>query len=256
MLVDDARVFCAFAIGHALEGAGHTGYLAGLVPDRLASGAEPAISSCLGEEPVFHVVEIMVARLGGQGGEDTVGILGMKPGGPALQDIGKFLVGITQHGFDARRPPHRCARGSPGSLGSPSIPEAVIGASDHEFQAFFALIEEMFCLLDLHREFRDPDGSTERMPKFLPIIRFREIGIGPLCQRSHGTIRGDMGGQNHDGGRGLQALGFFQDLEPIAVRQAQVQQDDVEAMGSNEFDGAGDGAGNGDGVAIMVQHIL
>ena len=65
-----------------------------------------------------------------------------------------------------------------------------------------------------------------------------------------------MGGHDHDGERGVQALGFFQDLEPIAVRQAQVQQDGVEVMGSNEFDGAGDGAGNGDGVAIMVQQIL
>ena len=127
---------------------------------------------------------------------------------------------------------------------------------DHEFQAFFALAEEVFRPFDLHREFLDPDGATERMPKLLPIIRFREIGIRPFRQRSHGAIPRDMGGHDHDGERGVQALGFFQDLEPIAVRQAQVQQDGVEAVGSNEFDGAGDGAGNGDGIAIMVQQIL
>jgi hypothetical protein len=65
-----------------------------------------------------------------------------------------------------------------------------------------------------------------------------------------------MGGHDHDRERGVQALSFFQDVEPIAVRQAQVQYDSVEAMVSKELDGAGDGAGNGDVVAIMVQQIL
>ena len=159
--------------------------------------------------------------MGRQGSEDAVGILGMKPGSPALQDIGKFLIGITQHRFDARRPPHRCARGIPRFVGKdPSIPETVIGALDHELQAFFALVEEVFRPFDLHGEFLDPDGATERVPKVLPVIRFREIGIRPLRQRSHGAIRRDMGGHDHDGERGIQALGFFQDLESIAVRQA------------------------------------
>jgi hypothetical protein len=65
-----------------------------------------------------------------------------------------------------------------------------------------------------------------------------------------------MGGHDYDGERGVSAVDFFQDVEPIAVRQAQVQYDGIEAMGSNEFDSAGDGAGNGDDVAIMAQQIL
>ena len=65
-----------------------------------------------------------------------------------------------------------------------------------------------------------------------------------------------MRGHDHGRERGVQTLGFFQDLEPISVRQAQVQYDGIEVMGSNEFDGAGDSAGNCDGIAIMVQQIL
>ena len=57
----------------------------------MATGAEPTILSCLGEEPVFHVVGIASFDMGGQGREYAVGILGMKPGSPTLQNIGEFL---------------------------------------------------------------------------------------------------------------------------------------------------------------------
>ena len=80
----------------------------------------------------------------------------------------------------------------------------------------------MFGLLDLHHELLHPNGATQRVPKFLPIIGFCEIGIGPLCQRSHGAVVRDVGGHDHDRERGVQTLGVSQDLEPIAVRQAQI----------------------------------
>ena len=221
LLAPAKRILRLFAIRHALEGAGHTGHPAGLVPDRLAAGAEPVIRSCLGEKPVFHVVGIAAFDMGGQGSEDAVGILGMKPGSPALQDIGKFLVGITQHGLDTRRPPNRCARRTPWFVGEHlSIPEAVIGALDHELQAFFALAEEVFCPFDLHGEFLDPYGATERVPEFLPVVWFCEIRKRPLHQQTHSAITRDIGGHNHDRDRGVQALSFFQDLQPIAVRKA------------------------------------
>ena len=130
-------------------------------------------------------------------------------------------------------------------LGSRPIPRedasAMIGHDDgiagrihQRAEAVFALAEEVFGPFNLHGEFRDPDGATERVPKFFSIIRFREIGIRPLRQRSHGAILRDMGGHNHDRERRVQALGFLQDFEPIAVRQAQVQDDGAEAMGDRK----------------------
>ena len=80
LLVPAKRILRAFAISHALEGAGHTNDLTGIVPDGLATGAEPAILSCLGEEPVFHIIGITALDMGRQGSEDAIGIFGMKPG--------------------------------------------------------------------------------------------------------------------------------------------------------------------------------
>ena len=114
----------------------------------------------------------------------------------------------------------------------------------------------MFRPFGLHSEFLDSDGSAEGVTKLFPVIRFGQIGECSLLQRSHRAIRRDMGGHNHDRERGVQAVGFSQDVKAITVRQAQVEDDGVEPTGSNEFDGAGDGTDNGDGVAIMVQEIL
>ena len=157
LLAATQRVLCMPEIRHALEGAGHTGNLAGLVPDGLAARAEPLILSGFGEEPVFHVIGITAVDMGRQGCKHAVGILGMKPGSPAFQDVGEFLVGITQHGFDARRPPHRCARRTPRFVGKdPSIPEAVTGALNHEFQTFFARPPLVFHLLAFGNVLRNP----------------------------------------------------------------------------------------------------
>src|SRR4029077_13571616 len=86
LLAATQRVLRAFAIGHALEGAGHTGHPAGLIPDCLASSVEPTILSRFGEEPVFHVVGIAPLDMGRQGREHAIAILRVKPGRPALQD--------------------------------------------------------------------------------------------------------------------------------------------------------------------------
>ena len=148
--------------------------------------------------------------MGRQGSENTIGILDVKPGSPAFQDIGKLFVGISQHSLDAGRPPHRCLWRTPRLVWEDlSIPESVIGSLYHEFQALFALAEKMFGLLDLYNELLYSNGTTERMPKFLPIIRFREIGIGPLCQRSHSAVVRDVCGHDHDRERGVQTSGVL-----------------------------------------------
>ena len=85
----------------------------------------------------------------------------------------RFFIGIAEE--RGRRPIPR--DDAPAMIGQH---DGIGGRIHQRTEAIFALAEEVFCPLDLHGEFLDPDGATERVSKFFPIVRLREIGIGPL----------------------------------------------------------------------------
>ena len=117
--------------GDVGDRAGHAGRPAGLVPDRLPPGAEPAVLLRLGQQPVLDVVVPPPFQMGLQHGQRRRAVVGMQPRLERRKQVGELVVGVPQQFLETRRVVHLVGQHVP-------VPQPVGRAADGQGKSLLA----------------------------------------------------------------------------------------------------------------------
>jgi hypothetical protein len=134
--------------------------------------------------------------------------------------------------------------------------DRIAGRLDQRTEAVFALRQEMFGALGFHHQVLNPDRAAERLPEFLAMVGFGQVGEGPPRQRPDRALRPRAGGDDDHGKMRVQLLDRGEHLKAVAVRQGHIEQDRVEAMGAELGERAGAGVGGMDSISVVGEQVL
>ena len=205
------------------------------VAHRKAAGQHPTDLTGAVEHPMLALEMGRPAlQVLGQCGAQPLQVLRVDPVEPLVHPVPHLGLAIPEDGLPAGREIDGVAREVP-------IPQPVVGAVHCEGVALLACAQRLFGPLTLHRV---PDGASQG-----PLVHFTldQVVLGAHAHRArrNGLVLDVR--EDDEGSRGGNRMQLLEAREPHAVRQIQVEKDQVHATGTQVRDCQGQPLDVGDG---------